>query len=128
MYRTYLIFRRLYLALLFMVCAGVQAQTADPWADWQSADSAHFRVHYRAAQRAQAEQIGRVAERAYQRIGTALNWQPADRIELVVYSEFDLANGYSTPLPYNLVGAFLAPPTEGELLDNSPWLDLLLTH
>ncbi|MEY8875869.1 MAG: hypothetical protein AB9M60_05125, partial [Leptothrix sp. (in: b-proteobacteria)] len=103
------------------------AQTADPWADWQSADSGHFRVHYRLEQRHQAEQVAQAAERAYRRISPALHWQPASRIELVVFSEFDLANGYSTPLPYNLVGAFLAPP-EGELLDNSPWLDLLLTH
>lgn len=100
---------------------------ADPGVDWRSADSAHFRVHYRGGQRAQAEQVAQAAERAYARISPTLQWQPGGRIELVVYSEFDLANGFSTPLPFNRVGAFLAPP-EGELLDNSPWLDLLLTH
>lgn len=100
---------------------------ADPWVDWRSADSAHFRVHYRGDQRAQAEQVAQAAERAYARITPTLQWQPGGRIELVVYSEFDVANGFSTPLPFNLVGAFLAPP-DGELLDNSPWLDLLLTH
>jgi hypothetical protein len=117
----------LLLAVFSLGLGSAHAQTADPWADWQSADSAHFRVHYRHEQRSQAEQIARAAERAYGRISPALQWQPSGHIELVVYSEFDLANGFSTPLPYDLIGAFLAPP-EGELLDNSPWLDLLLTH
>jgi hypothetical protein len=120
-------FLLLLLVLLGLAAGQAMAQTADPWADWQSADSAHFRVHYRLEQRHQAEQVAQAAERAYRRISPALHWQPAGHIELVMFSEFDLANGYSTPLPYNLVGAFLAPP-EGELLDNSPWLDLLLTH
>jgi hypothetical protein len=104
-----------------------QAQGADPAADWRSAETPHFRVHYRGEQRPQAERVALAAERAFVRLQRALDWTPAGRVELAVYSEFDGANGWSTPLPYNLVGAFLAPP-EGELLDNSPWLDLLLTH
>lgn len=104
-----------------------QAQSADPWANWRSADSPHFRVHFRGEQRKQAENVAQAAERAFARISPTLQWTPSGPIELVVYSEFDLANGFSTPLPANLIGAFLAPP-EGELLDNSPWLELLLTH
>ncbi|WP_251973396.1 hypothetical protein [Sphaerotilus microaerophilus] len=119
--------RLLLLALLTLWLGSAHALGADPWANWRSADSTHFRVHYRGEQRAQAENVARAAERAYARISPALQWVPSGRIELVVYSEFDVANGFSTPLPYNLVGAFLAPP-DGELLDNSPWLDLLLTH
>ncbi len=122
--------RRL-LALLVscLAAAGAaQAQLADPWADWQSADSAHFRVHYRSTQRAQAEAVARAAERAYPRVTEALQWEPRSRTELVVYTELDVANGFTTPLPFGLIGVFLAPPDEGQLLDNSPWLELLLVH
>ncbi len=119
--------RLAWLALLTLWLGSAHALGADPWANWRSADSPHFRVHYRGEQRAQAETVARAAEQAFARISPALQWAPSGRIELVVYSEFDVANGFSTPLPYNLVGAFLAPP-DGELLDNSPWLDLLLTH
>jgi hypothetical protein len=106
-----------------------QAQLlADPRVAWQTADSAHFRVHYREGQRAQAEAVARAAERVYPRITQALQWQPRTRTEIVVYTELDLANGYTTPLPFNLIGVFLAPPDEGQLLDNSAWLDLLLVH
>jgi hypothetical protein len=101
---------------------------ADPRLDWFSADSKHFRVHYRAGHRAQAEAVARAAEGVYPRVTEALAWQPRTRTEIVLYSEYDVANGFSTPLPYNFMGVFLAPPDDGELLDNSAWLDLLLVH
>lgn len=120
---------RLIAALTLFIAAGAaSAQGADFWANWQTADSPHFRVHYRSTQRAQAEAVARAAERVYPRVTEALKWEPRGRTEIVVYSEFDLANGFTTPLPFNLMGIFIAPPDEGQLLDNSAWLDLLLVH
>jgi hypothetical protein len=113
---------------LALAAAAAPAQVADPWVQWHSADSAHFRVHYRAAQRTQAEAVARAAERAWPKITSGLQWQPRGRTEIAVYSEFDSANGFSTPLPFNMIGVFLAPPDDGELLENSAWLDLLLVH
>lgn len=114
---------------LWLSAALAQAQPlADPRVDWFSADSANFRVHYRAGHRAQAETVARAAEAVYPRVTEALQWKPRTRTEIVLYSEYDVANGFSTPLPYNFMGVFLAPPDEGQLLDNSAWLDLLLVH
>ena len=122
--------RRLAVAALAVAAAtAAQAQPmADPRQPWQTADSAHFRVHYRASQRTQAEAVARAAERIWPQVTQALAWEPRRRTEVVVYSEFDLANGFTTPLPYSLMGVFLAPPDDGQLLDNSAWLDLLLVH
>ena len=115
--------------VFFCLFSGLaQAQIADPWKDWLSADSAHFRIHYRSEHRAQAERAALAAERAYPRVTAALQWEPRGRTEIVLFNEFDLPNGYSTPLPYNTIGVVLAPPGEGQLLDNSNWLDLLLAH
>ena len=100
----------------------------DPHRDWLSADSAHFRVNFAAPQRAQAEQITDIAERVYLRLSKELQWEPAGKIEIVVVDEYDFANGFSTPLPFNKTAIFLTPPNEGELLDNSVWLEMLLTH
>jgi len=115
-------------ALALAGAASAQAQIADPWVDWHSADSEHFRVHYRATQRAQAEAVARAAERAWPQVTGDLQWQPRARTEIAVYSEIDLANGFATPLPFSLIGVILAPPDEGQLLENSAWLDLLLVH
>ncbi|MBU6257170.1 MAG: hypothetical protein KGL18_02720 [Burkholderiales bacterium] len=101
---------------------------ADPWQPWSSADSAHFRVHYRSAQRAQAEAVAAAAERAWPSVTGRLQWRPAGRTDIVVHTESDLANGDATALPYNEIGVYLAPPDDGELLDDSAWLDLLLRH
>jgi hypothetical protein len=108
--------------------AALAQPLADPRVDWFSADSQHFRVHYRAGHRAQAEAVAAAAEAVYPRVTEALQWQPRTRTEIVLYSEYDVANGFSTPLPYNFMGVFLSPPDEGELLSNSAWLDLLLVH
>ena len=120
--------RALTALLLCLLSSLAMAQVADPWKDWLSADSAHFRVHYRSEHRLQAERAARAAERAYPRITEALKWEPRGRTEIVLFNEYDLPNGYATPLPYNVIGVFLAPADDGQLLDNSNWLDLLLTH
>lgn len=104
------------------------AQSIEPAPDWQSADTVHFRVNYRAPWRAQAERVAQAAERVYPKVTQALAWEPRGRTEILLIDQYDVANGFSTPLPYNMIGVFLAPPDEGELLDNSDWLDLLLTH
>jgi hypothetical protein len=120
---------RLLLTIVLSLAAGAAAAIGpDPAADWRSADSAHFRVHYRAEHRAIAQQVAAIAERVYPRITQQLGWQPSGRTEIVLFGELDLTNGFSTPLPFNTLGIYLAPPDDGELLDNSPWLELLIAH
>ncbi|MCS6944391.1 MAG: hypothetical protein RMK97_03085 [Sutterellaceae bacterium] len=117
------------LAILLLI--GVMRAHAvgpDPRADWRSADTVHFRVHYRAEQRALAERVSAFAEHIYPRVTRQLQWEPRGRTEIVLISELDLTNGFSTPLPFNTLGIYLAPPDDGELLDNSDWLQLLLLH
>ncbi len=116
------------LLLLLFASASAHALGADPWKDWRTADSAHFRIHFRSEQRAVAEKVAAIAERVYPRITQQLAWEPRGLTEIALLSEFDVTNGYSTPLPFDTIGIFLAPTDEGELLDNSPWLDLLITH
>ncbi|HZE90103.1 MAG TPA: hypothetical protein VE029_00120, partial [Rhizobacter sp.] len=123
-----MLIRALTFALCCVLSPWAAALSMDPGKDWMTADSVHFRVHYIAEQRAQAERVSRAAERAYPRITKALNWEPGGRTEIVLIDQFDLSNGYSTPLPFNAIGVFLAPPDDGQLLDNSDWMEMLLLH
>ncbi|MBI5007175.1 MAG: BamA/TamA family outer membrane protein [Nitrosomonadales bacterium] len=121
--------RHVLLALcLCTLASAAQALGPDPHRDWSTADSAHFRVNYAAPQRVQAERIADIAERVYATLTRELHWEPSGRIEIIVLDEFDMANGFSTPYPFNESAIFLTPPDEGELLDNSIWLELLITH
>ena len=114
--------------LLFAFSPAIHALGPDPSREWHSADTTHFRINYADPQRKQAERIADIAERAYSRLTQELQWIPGDKIEIVVVDEFDISNGYSTPFPFNKSAIYLTPPTEGELLDNSVWLELLLIH
>ena len=118
------------LVLLVLLCVSTAAHAlgADPWRDWRSADSTHFRIHYHAEQRAIAETVAQIAERVYPRITQQLAWEPRGRTEIALLGEFDITNGYSTPVPFDTIGIYLGPPDEGELLENSAWLELLITH
>jgi hypothetical protein len=116
------------LAALAVLSPAHAAIGPDPGRDWHTADSAHFRVNYATPQRPQAERIADIAERVYARLSRELQWEPSGRIEIVVVDEYDFANGFSTPLPFNETAIFLTPPDDGELLDNSVWLEMLLTH
>ncbi len=121
---------RILLALVALaVLSPAQAAIGpDPGRDWKIADSAHFRINYATPQRPQAERIADIAERVYSRLSKELQWEPSGRIEIIVVDEYDIANGFSTPLPFNESAIFLTPPDDGELLDNSVWLEMLLTH
>jgi hypothetical protein len=85
-------------------------------------------VHFAERHRAQARVVAGAAERILPGIAGLLGWKPAGRIELVVLDSADFANGLASPLPFNYTMVFLAPPDEGELLQNRDWLDLVLTH
>ena len=113
-------------ALVFSLPA--YAVGPDPRQDWRSADTAHFRINYVASQRIQAERAANIAESAYARLTKQLHWQPAGKTEILLLDAFDLSNGYSTPLPFNETALYLIPPDNGELLDNSDWLEMLITH
>src|SRR5262245_27169900 len=98
-----------FLTLLF-IGAAAHAVGADPWHDWRTAETQHLRIHFRAEHRAMADRVAAIAERIYPRITKQLAWEPRGATEIVLYSEFDLTNGYSTPVPFNTIGIFLAPP------------------
>ncbi len=77
---------------------------ADPRVDWSTADSPHFRVHYRSTQRTQAEAVARAAERIWPQVTQALNWQVRGRTEIVVYNRADGADFLTARPSFNRLG------------------------
>jgi hypothetical protein len=100
----------------------------DPAGDWRTADTPHFSIHFRAEHRGLAQQVATIAERVYPRITRQLNWEPRSATHVLVLGELDIANGLTTPLPFDVIALFMSPPVDGELLDNSRWLEILVTH
>ncbi len=119
---------RKFVLILSVVSLPAFALGPDPHQDWRSADTEHFRINYLASQRAQAERTAQLAENAYARLTKQLHWKPQGKTEVILLDAFDISNGYSTPLPFNTTALYLVPPDEGELLDNSNWMEMLSTH
>lgn len=114
-------------ALLVWSCAAT-AQFVDPSLRWRTLDTAHFSVHFPEHLRSPAQQVAGTAESVYPRVTGLLRWRPESRTHIVVLDSLDMSNGLASPLPFNYVQILLAPPDEGELLQNREWLELVLTH
>ena len=116
--------------LLFLLLWSISAMAVgpNPSHDWRSFDSQHFVVHFEAEDRPQALQAAAIAERVLPGIVKDLHWQPRSKTHLILFDDYDLANGFATPLPFSHTGIFLTPPDDGELLENSDWLELVISH
>lgn len=76
-----------------------------------------------------AERVAGLAESVHRRLSSELNWQPAEKTDLVLSDDSDLANGFATPFNFNRSVLFMAPPLGiGGLEDFDDWLRTLITH
>ena len=96
--------------------------------EWKTLETPHFRIHHEAANREYVQSVAAVAERVHDRLTVWLGWNPKDKTEVVILDTLDASNGSATPLPYNAITLYMASPVDGELMDNTPWLDFLFTH
>ena len=99
-----------------------------PFQNWKTLETDHFRINYREQHLAFAQRLAAVAETVYQKQTPRLQWEPAKRTEVVIIDTYDGSNGGATVLPFNRFFIFMNAPVDGELLDNSPWIEQVFTH
>ncbi|HEY6911494.1 MAG TPA: BamA/TamA family outer membrane protein [Myxococcales bacterium] len=97
------------LAALSMLFA-LPALALDPRFVWETLETPHFQVHYHQGMYRYAQKAARAAELSYARLVPLLDHVPDSRTHIVVQDDTDFANGNATPLLYNLIHAFAAPP------------------
>ncbi len=93
-----------------VLLAALPAAALDPRFDWQTLESPHFQVHYHQGMYRYAQRAARAAELAHERLVPLLDHLPAGRTQLVVQDDTDFANGNASPLLYDLIHAYAAPP------------------
>jgi hypothetical protein len=117
--------KRLASALLLLA---LPAAALDPRFVWETLETPHFLVHYHQGMYRYAQKTARAAEESYRRIVPLLDHEP-DRTHIVVQDDTDFANGNATPVLYNLIHAYAAPPdsrsTIGDYDDN---ISELISH
>ncbi len=106
-----------------------QAWAGDPYLEWYTLKSPHFRVHYHGGLEDIAQRTASSAESVYARLVPQLGWAPTQATEIVVTDDTDSANGSASTLPYNTVRLFATAPDDmSPLGDYDNWINELITH
>ncbi len=115
-------------AALSWVCTR-NAHAGDPYLNWYTVKSPHFRVHYHSGLADIAQRTASSAESVYERLVPQLGWAPRQVTEIVVTDDTDSANGSANTLPYNTVRLFATAPDDMSALgDYDNWINELVTH
>ena len=105
------------------------ARAADPYLDWYTVKSPHFRVHYAAGLDDIAQRTTSSAEAVYRRLMPQLGFAPKQVTEIVITDDTDSANGSASTIPYNTVRLFATAPDDmSPLADYDNWINELITH
>ena len=115
------------IALLLLPAAA--AAQSDPRHRWLSLETPHFQVHYHQGEYSLAAKTARMAELAHARLAPLLDHEPEERCQIVVTDQTDFANGSATPLLYNTIQVYAAPPDPRSTLnDFDDYLWELVSH
>jgi hypothetical protein len=120
---------RALLVLAFLsLSPDLAAAQVDPSGAWRTLHTAHFRIHFRPAQRALAQRAAREAERSWSLLAGELH-PPGGAVDLTLGDDVDVSNGFTTVFPSNRITLFVTPPaTSPELAEFDDWLRLVTTH
>ena len=127
---TKCLFRLLPGLFLASVCStAFSALSQDPSLHWRTLTTTHFEIHFHDGEEALAHEVADISEQVHSRLAAKLNWQPAERTQVVLTDRFDFANGSASPLPRNEMRLLMTPPEASSVLaDYDDWLRLLITH
>ena len=115
--------------LLIATATGAGAATLDPGFRFRTKETAHFSIHYHQGLEDTAERAALIAERSHVLLSNALGWTPAGKTQLVLTDSVDLANGFASVLPYNLIYVYTVPPLPGmDIGQYEDWLGTVITH
>src|ERR1700693_6460626 len=95
---------------LLLLLAASPALALDPRFAWETLETPHFQVHYHQGTYGFAQKVARAAELSHERLTPLLDHQPSERTQIVVQDDTDFANGNASPVLYNLIHAYAAPP------------------
>lgn len=104
------------------------AHAGDPYLEWFTLRTPHFRIHFHSGLDEIAQRIGGIAERAHQSVGPQLGWH-TELTDIVISDDSDSANGLAYAIPYNTIRLFVSAPEDmSSLNDFDDWHVELVTH
>ena len=122
--------RRALAAILGLLAVPVIAEAQEPWGDWRTIETAHFRVHYPAPFEAWARHAASRIEDVHARVAALVGFSPPRPVEVVVADPVVDANGEAIPfLDRPEVLLWTSPPeSESSIGDFGDWMEMVATH
>jgi Tol biopolymer transport system component len=117
------------LAFLLLLCRPLSAANRyDPRFRFRTISTAHFNIYFHQGEDALARRLAGIAEEVADRLRRDLG-VPTGRVHVILVDQTDLSNGWSTPVPYNLIEMTAAAPSGKSMIGNTDdWLRLVFSH
>ena len=89
----------------------------------------HFTIYYHQGEAGMAERLATIAERVRTDLSARTGLDAPSHAHVVLVDQSDIANGWSTPVPYNLIEiAAIPPPPSSFLGHHDDWLRMVFAH
>lgn len=119
----------LFLLLVLFVKTLNSATQYHPKLKWKEIQTEHFIIYFHQGEEEHAQYLANLAEKVHGKLTSYFSWKPEGKTRVILFDGFDISNGYSTPIPYNLIGIYLIPPPGySEIGCWDEWLNLVFTH
>ena len=91
--------------------------------------TAHFTIYYHQGEAAMAQRLAAIAEGVRADLAARTGLDAPRHTHVVLADQSDVANGWSTPVPYNLIEVAAVPPAPSTFLGHhDDWLRIVFAH
>ena len=116
-------------AVLLGSTTAAAAGRYDPRLRFRALRTAHFTIYYHQQGAPAARRLAIVAEQVRAELAVRTGLPPPRHTHVVLVDQSDIANGWSTPVPYNLIEIAAVPPPPSSFLGHhDDWLRIVFTH
>jgi hypothetical protein len=101
---------------------------ASPTDEWRTLETTNFFVNYKKQYFSYAQRTAFIAQKIHTKLIKKIQWISKEKTQIVLLDSVDFVNGSATAIPQNTIVVYMNASNEGELLDHTSWLELLLIH
>jgi Tol biopolymer transport system component len=115
-------------AVLLGPVLAAAATRYDPRLRFRTISTSRFDIHFHQGEEALARRLAGFVDQAASEVDAAVG-AAVGRVQIVLVSQHDVANGWATPVPYNTIEISAAAPPAESIIGNAPdWLRLVFVH
>jgi hypothetical protein len=116
-------------AALLAAADSIAAGRYDPRLRFRALRTTHFTIYFHQGGDGAAQRLAVIAERVRADLSARTGLEAPPHVHVVLVDQSDIANGWSTPVPYNLIEiAAIPPPPSTFLGHHDDWLRIVFTH